>query len=157
MDRRHRNGKKRSTPEMTSITAGYSGTPLSKKLGIKSGQQIWLIAAPDHYIEYLQPLPDGVKLLRLANPTEHHQVGMVHLFTSQQGELQRKLQQLRRSLDPIVPVWVSWPKKSSGVQSNVSEDTIRQAALPLGYVDIKVCAVDATWSALKLVVRKELR
>lgn len=146
---------------MNNVNAGYSGTPLSRKLGIKPGQQIWLVAAPDDYLEYLQPLPDGVVLCRLTGlstePPGEPQADMVHLFTNLQEELQRQLQQLRQCLSPNVPVWVSWPKKSSGVPSSVSEDSIRLAALPLGYVDIKVCAVDATWSALKLVVRRELR
>jgi hypothetical protein len=153
--------KKRTNKAMPPVAAGYSGTPLSKKLGIKPGQQVWLIAAPEHYPEYLQPLPTGVKLHELTSSRTSMNIDpnidMVHLFTSQQTDLQKKLQQLRQSLASHIPVWVSWPKKSSGVPSSVTEDTIRQAALPLGYVDIKVCAVDLTWSALKLVVRKELR
>lgn len=140
-------------PDQLTGPAGYSGTPLSKKMGIKPGQQVCLIHAPDDYVEWLQPLPEGVVFR--TRPDEHTE--LVHLFVNNQTELLKKLQQLRHGLDVQTPVWVSWPKKASGMNSDVSEDTIREVALPLGYVDIKVCAVNAIWSGLKLVVRKELR
>ncbi|HET6564664.1 MAG TPA: DUF3052 domain-containing protein [Xanthomonadales bacterium] len=149
----HTVGQTVSKPGQTKNTAGYSATPLSKKLGIKPGQEIWLINAPEEYLEWLQPLPDGVVFKK----RQSRNTGLVHLFMTRQVALQKKLQQIRQSLEPQIPVWVSWPKKSSGVTSTITEDTIRQAALPLGYVDIKVCAVSAVWSGLKLVVRKELR
>ena len=133
--------------------AGYSGTPLSKKLGIKPGYRVLLARPPENYPELLHTIPAGVTFTHRASP----QVDMAHLFLSRQPDLVKRLGQLRTRLRSDTPVWVSWPKKSSGVHSSITEDTVREAALPLGYVDIKVCAVDSVWSALKLVVRKELR
>jgi len=84
-------------------------------------------------------------------------IGFVHLFTTSKSALSQKLQMLRKMVDPAAVVWVSWPKKSAGVTTDVTEDVVREVALPLGFVDIKVCALDETWSGLKLVIRKELR
>lgn len=137
----------------TARPEGYSGTPLYQKLGIRAGQRVWLISGPGNYLQWLPGLPDGVEIRNRRSS----QTGLVHLFATRQPVLQKKLQQLRHCLEPQVPVWVSWPKKASGVPSDITEDTVRQAALPLGYVDIKVCAVNEVWSGLKLVVRKELR
>lgn len=132
---------------------GYSGTPLAKKLGITPGCRIHTIAAPTEYGELLAPLPEGVTFDNEAGS----RVDLAHLFVTRQEDLVERLAALRTGLRPEVPVWVSWPKQASRVRSTVTEDTIRAAALPIGYVDVKVCAVSTVWSGLKLVVRKALR
>ena len=133
--------------------SGYSGTPLAKKLGIKEGNVVALIGAPATYRALLEPLPEGVKFTAKASAN----TDIVHLFVSSRAKLVRSLESLRDILAPDASVWVSWPKKSAKVATDITEDTIREVALPMGWVDIKVCAVDETWSGLKLVVRKELR
>jgi len=133
--------------------SGYSGTPLAKKLGISAESEVLLIGAPAGYDALLQPLPPGVRFSSRASA----KTSLAHLFVTRQGDLSKRLAALRRALSPDASVWVSWPKKSSGVPSTVTENVIRQVALPLGFVDIKVCAVSEVWSGLKLVVRKELR
>ena len=135
------------------MPAGYSGTPLAKKLGFKPGIQACLLAAPAGYRKLLEPLPGDVKFSSQAGKSTH----LVQLFTSSRAELARSLEKFRKSLQPDAVIWVSWPKKASKLPTDITEDTIRALALPLGFVDIKVCAVDETWSGLKLVVRKELR
>lgn len=132
---------------------GYSGTPLAKKLGIAPGCRVLRIAAPPEYAELLAPLPKGVTFASRAGPD----VDLAHVFVIRQQDLVEQLAELRARLAPEVPVWVSWPKKASRVPTTVTEDTIREVALPIGYVDVKVCAVSAVWSGLKLVVRKALR
>ena len=133
--------------------AGYSGTPLAKKLGIKEGSQVLLLGAPDSYRDLLAPLPEGVNFVpSLTGSTE-----IVHVFSTRRAELQEALVDLRSRIQPAGTVWVSWPKKSSKVPTDLTEDTVRDIALPLGFVDVKVCAVDDVWSGLKLVIRKELR
>ena len=132
---------------------GYSSTALVKKLGIKDALRILSINAPKEYAQLLAPMPPGVVFA--AKPTAN--VDMAHLFVTRQEELTKHLETLRRKLKPDAVVWVSWPKKSAKVATTVTEDTIRDAALPLGFVDIKVCAVNQVWSGLKLVVRKALR
>lgn len=134
-------------------SAGYSGTPLVRKLGIAAGSEVFLHAAPPGFEALLEPLPEGVHL----RPKPAADTALAHVFVTDRAELARWLQALRKQLKPGVPVWVSWPKKSSRVPSTVTEDVIRELALPLGYVDVKVCAVTQVWSGLKLVVRKELR
>jgi hypothetical protein len=134
-------------------SAGYSGTPLAKKLGYKPSSRVFLVDAPKEYLALVAPLPDGVVFDRTARPT----TDLAHLFVTRREELAKRLVALRRSLKPDCVLWVSWPKKSSKVPTTITEDTIRELALPLGYVDIKVCAVNEVWSGLKLVVRKELR
>lgn len=135
------------------MTSGYSGTPLTKKLGLKEGQRVLLIGEPDDYLSLLQPLPAPLSVARQAGPA----IDLVHLFVVRRGDLQKRLESLRPTLRPDVPVWVSWPKKASKVPTDITEDTIREVALPLGFVDVKVCAVSEVWSGLKMVVRKELR
>ncbi|HEY9463729.1 MAG TPA: hypothetical protein VIR54_11605 [Vicinamibacterales bacterium] len=132
---------------------GYSGTPLAKKLGIGTGHRVWVAHAPANYKTLLSPLPDGVTFATRASNT----IDVAHVFTSRRRELEKTLRSLRSTLRPDAAVWVSWPKKSSKVPSDITEDVIREITLPMGFVDIKVCAVDDTWSGLKLVVRKELR
>lgn len=133
--------------------AGYSGTPLAKKLGIKESFQVVTINAPQGYVELIEPLPEAVVFAQGVDQT----ADLIHVFVNEREALDKHLKDLRHSIRPDAPVWISWPKKSSGVPSTVTEDTIRELALPIGFVDIKVCAVDEIWSGLKLVIRKELR
>jgi choline dehydrogenase-like flavoprotein len=135
------------------VPAGYSGTPLARKLGIKPGSRVCLLAAPRGFRKLLEPLPAGVSFATEMAAT----ADIVHTFGMSKAHLARVLGQCRKILAPEAAIWVSWPKKASKVPTDITEDTIRKIALPLGLVDIKVCAVDATWSGLKLVLRKELR
>jgi hypothetical protein len=133
--------------------AGYSDTPLVKKLGIKDGFKVFLVKPPTQYRTLLAPLPARVRFMRMANMS----TSLVHIFATERCALERLLPSLRKQLSTEAAIWVSWPKKSSKIASDITEDTIREVALPLGLVDIKVCAVTEVWSGLKLVVRKELR
>lgn len=133
--------------------AGYSGTPLARKLGIKPGYRVRTGNAPDNYKKLLDPIPEDVVLSgRITSD-----IDIWHFFTTSATELDAALPEMMRKIRQAGMIWVSWPKKASGVPSSVTEDTIRELALPLGLVDVKVCAVDETWSGLKLVIRKELR
>jgi len=133
--------------------AGYSGTPLAKKLEINATAKVFADGAPSDYTSLLAPLPDGVQFVnKLPNS-----VDVIHLFTKSASELDAKLRRWRHAIKPDATVWISWPKKASKVPTDITEDVIREIALPMGYVDVKVCAVDETWSGLKLVIRKELR
>jgi len=133
--------------------AGYSGKPLAEKLGIKAGCRIFVDQAPENYPKLVEPLPEGVTIVpRLAG-----KVDIIHVFSSEAKELAKKLKQFKKSIVENGMIWVSWPKKSAGVPTDVTEDVIRELALPLGLVDVKVCAVDEVWSGLKLVIRKENR
>lgn len=133
--------------------AGYSGTPLAQRLGIKPGQQVATIEAPKGYRELLAPVPKGVSFT-----TEiAADAPFIHLFATKRAALEKELKRLRRLLADAGVLWVSWPKKSSGVATDITEDVIREVCLPLGFVDVKVCAVDATWSGLKLMIRRENR
>jgi hypothetical protein len=133
--------------------AGYSGTPLAKKLGISAGCKVFADGAPSDYASLLAPLPDGVTFVnKLTNS-----VDVVHLFTKSASEIDAKLRRWRDAIRSDAAIWISWPKKVSKVPTDITEDVIREIALPMGYVDVKVCAVDDTWSGLKLVIRKELR
>ncbi len=129
--------------------SGYSGTPLPKKLGIKEGHRVVLVAAPDHVEELLGDLPPGVTLLRQARAP----YDVVLLFVTERRILARKLPELAAKMDRAGGLWVCWPKRASGVATDVTEDTVRDVALPLGLVDNKVCAVDETWSGLRIVYR----
>jgi len=132
---------------------GYSGTPLWKKLGIKDQTEICVSNEPSDYLKLVAPLPEGVKVVRrLARTTD-----LVHLFVTEKTRLARQLSTTLVKLKPDGVIWVSWPKRSSKVATDITEDTIREVALPLGLVDIKVCAVDDTWSGLKLMIRKKNR
>jgi hypothetical protein len=133
--------------------AGYSGTPLTKKLGFKEGHRIRIQNAPENYRDLLGLVPKNVRISKSLRTD----VDIIHLFTRSSSELEAQLPKLIGTINQNGMIWISWPKKSSGVPSTVTEDTIRSVALPLGLVDVKVCAVDETWSGLKLVIRKELR
>jgi Protein of unknown function (DUF3052) len=132
---------------------GYSGTPLAKKLGFKESSRVVLLDAPDGFAALLEPLPEGVVFEGSASPS----TDIAHVFVTRKEDLVDHLRVLRKRLNPASTLWVSWPKKASKVSTTVTEDTIREVALPLGFVDVKVCAVSEVWSGLKLVVRKELR
>jgi hypothetical protein len=132
---------------------GYSGTPLAEKLGIAEGDRVFVWDAPADYADLVAPLPPRVRLSKGLDSD----VDMVHVFVKARVTLERSLRTLRATLRPEAPVWVSWPKRAAKVRTDVTEDVVRAVALPLGFVDIKVCAVDEIWSGLKLVVRRELR
>ncbi|HEX2013082.1 MAG TPA: DUF3052 domain-containing protein [Roseateles sp.] len=133
--------------------AGYSGTPLARKLGIKAASRLLLIDAPPGFAALLRPLPEGVTFMDQAGP----QVDIAHVFVMHEQSLAAQLGALRASLRPNAILWISWPKKAARLPTTVTEDRIRALALPLGWVDVKVCAIDAVWSGLLLVVRKALR
>jgi hypothetical protein len=132
--------------------SGYSGTPLAQKLGIRAGNRVFLHAAPQNYADLVAPLPPGVRLVAADAGAD-----LLHIFAAERALLEKLLKRLRARMAADAALWVSWPKKASGVATDITEDTIRTLALPLGLVDIKVCAVDETWSGLKLVVRKSER
>ena len=134
--------------------AGYSATPLWKKLGYANGTRAWVIGAPGHYSKILT-LPADVKVTW--RKSSEPGIAFVHVFASESAVLQKQLASLRWEIAAAGVVWVSWPKKASGVPTDITEDIIRKVALPLGFVDIKVCAVDDTWSGLKLMIRKTER
>jgi len=134
-------------------TAGYSGTPLSKKLGIKAGSNLALVGAPKDYPQLIAPIPAGVKISGGLSPA----TDIVHVFSTRRADLERFLISFRSKVGPDATIWVSWPKRAAKVPTDITEDVIREVALPLGLVDVKVCAVTDVWSGLKLVVRKDLR
>ena len=133
--------------------SGYSGTPLAKKLGIRAHARLFVRAAPDNYRELLAPLPEGVHSVRRIDA----RTDLRHLFATRAAPLARALTAARRAMRMDAVIWVSWPKRLSGVDTDISENDVRALALPLGLVDVKVCAVDDTWSGLKLVLRKSER
>jgi len=130
------------------MNAGYSGTPLARKLGFKGGMRVVYVNPPDGFAV------DGIELVRprLAKDTD-----LVVFFTVQRSELARRLAALRRAIEPDGMLWVAWPKRASGVETDMTEGVVRDVALPTGLVDTKVCAIDDVWSGLRLVVRRELR
>ena len=133
--------------------AGYSATPLAKKLGLQVGSNVVVSGAPKDYPSLIAPAPEGMRMeRRISSSTD-----IVHVFATRRPELERFLISCRSKLKPEAAVWVSWPKKSAKVATDITEGVIRDVALPLGFVDVKVCAVTDVWSGLKLVVRKELR
>ena len=134
--------------------AGYSSTPLWKKLGYKHEMDAAVDGAPANYVALLQ-LPAEIQVEW--QPRAKPGVAFVHLFCRDAATLKKKLEVLRKQIPPDGVIWVSWPKKASGVQTDITEDTVRACALPLGLVDIKVCAVDDVWSGLKLTIRKSER
>ena len=142
-----------------SDAAGYSGTPLAQKLGLKDGQRVLFVNLPQslydlrvsrHFIEMAQA---GWQSFTDGDPG----YDVIHGFTTERAELERAAKPLMDSIDRDGSIWISWPKKASKVATDITEDVIRDVVLPIGLVDVKVCAVDETWSGLKLVIRKELR
>jgi hypothetical protein len=140
---------------MIRAMAGYSGTPLPKKLGIQEGHRVALLNAPKDFPRTLGDLPDGVMLQKGLTGTKP--LDVVVLFVTQRADLERQLDPVRRRMTPAAGFWVAWPKKASGVATDMTEHVVRDVALPTGLVDNKVCAVDETWSGLRLVIRRELR
>jgi hypothetical protein len=136
--------------------AGYSGTPLAQKLGIKPGYRVALVNAPKDFATTLGELPEGV-VLASGTPAPRKPPDSVICFVSHRGDLMRFFPALRARMLPTDSLWLCWPKKTSGVATDLTDHVIRQVALPTGLVDNKVCAIDATWSGLRLVVRLEHR
>jgi hypothetical protein len=132
--------------------AGYSGTPLAQKLGIKDGSNVVLLGAPAGFAATLEPLPAASVGTALRGTAD-----VVVLFVKKRAELEKRLATVVEHLDPAGGFWVAWPKKASKVPTDMTEDVIRDVALPRGLVDNKVCAIDEVWSGLRLVIRKELR
>ncbi|QLC26242.1 DUF3052 family protein [Parasphingopyxis algicola] len=134
------------------MPAGYSGTPLAKKLGFVDGMAVWQSGLPDTVRTAIEAQADIAWTL---GPMDAPVAA--HIFTTERAEMERLLAELRKCMAQDGFVWMSWPKKASKVPTDITEDVVREVALPMGLVDIKVCAVDEIWSGLKLVIRKELR
>ena len=155
--------------------AGYPGTPLPRKLGIKPGARVGLAGAPDGFGALLEPLPDGARIEASISTTGTPTTGgpaagaagpvlpgagpfdVIVFFTVEQAELAGRLSELRARMAPAAGLWIAWPKRASRVPTDMTEDVIREIALPTGLVDNKVCAIDEVWSGLRLVIRRELR
>jgi hypothetical protein len=133
-------------------TAGYSGTPLARKLGIAEGNVVTVSGAPGHMRELLDPLPGGVTLASGVREAD-----VIVFFTKERAALSSQIERLGAAIFPGGSCWIAWPKRSSKVPTDMTEDVVREIALPLGLVDNKVCAIDETWSGLRLVWRKERR
>jgi hypothetical protein len=133
--------------------AGYAGTPLAKKLGIRAGARLFLQAAPPNYRQLIAPAPEGVRTVRRIDA----RTDLLHLFATRRAQLGKALHGARRAMRADAVIWVSWPKQAARVPTDITEDVIRELALPLGLVDVKVCAVDETWSGLKLMLRRSER
>ena len=136
--------------------AGYSGTPLAKKLGIKDGHSVAILDAPSGFDKTLGALPDDVAVQSQLSAGKKP-LDVIVVFVTRRAELKRQLSAMRRRMAQTGGLWVAWPKKASGVATDMTEDVVRQIALPTGLVDNKVCAVDETWSGLRLVIRVENR
>lgn len=134
------------------MPAGYSGTPLAKKLGLKDGGAVYALAMPGSVKAEIEQTAKPVFVTRARKS-----LPAAHIFVTEEKVMAAKLKQLRTLLAPDGQVWVSWPKKAAKVATDITEDTIRKIALPMGFVDVKVCAVDEVWSGLNLVIRKALR
>lgn len=132
---------------------GYSGTPLAKKLSLKDGMRVCFDGMPDSVRADI----DSFDLSLIEQSAPNNGIDAAHIFVTDRAVLAKQLAAQRHTIDPAGQLWISWPKKASKVPTEITEDTIRELALPMGWVDVKVCAVDAVWSGLKLVIRKELR
>jgi hypothetical protein len=135
------------------MTAGYSGTPLAWKLSLKDGMRVRWDGMPESVAEEIAAEGLQFELLGEANAP----IDAAHVFVTERADLEAKLHQLMPLLEPAGMIWVSWPKKAAKVATDITEDVIREICLPMGLVDVKVCAVDAIWSGLKLVVRRQIR
>lgn len=135
------------------MSAGYSGTPLVRKLGIRSGFAVRVVDAPERYWELLGELPEGVSRAS----ADEERLDLVHLFATERRRLVEGFERYRSRIAPDGAIWASWPKKASGVESELDGNVVREIGLTAGLVDIKVCAVDETWSGLKFVIRREHR
>jgi len=135
------------------VAAGYSGTPLARKLGIKEGHAVAVLKAPDGFEALLEGLPEGVTFRSAARGTNDVLVS----FHTRRADLERRLPVFLAAMDVDGGLWIAWPKRASGVPTDITEDALREVCLPLGLVDNKVCAIDDTWSGLRVVWRRELR
>ena len=135
------------------MPAGYSGTPLAKKLGVKDGQRTWRFGMPESVAEEI----GASKLSPVVLKSPQAELEMAHLFVVKRADLAKQIARAREALAQNGMIWVSWPKKASKIPTDITEDVVRAEAFPLGLVDIKVCAVDETWSGLKLMIRKSER
>jgi hypothetical protein len=135
--------------------AGYSGTPLPRKLGIKAGHAIALISAPAGFAGALEPLPEQVTVQ--AGLAGDMPLDVIVFFVVQRAELAARLDRLRARMAPACGLWIAWPKRASKVPTDMSDQVVRDIALPTGLVDNKICAIDQVWSGLRLVIRRELR
>ena len=135
------------------MTTGYSGTPLAKKLNLRDGMRVWFDAMPESIADEIDEY--ALDLRFVDDPAKG--IDAAHIFVTERAVLAQRLTALRDQIAKDGQVWVSWPKQAAKVQTDVTEDTVREIALPLGFVDTKVCAIDEVWSGLKLVIRKELR
>jgi hypothetical protein len=135
------------------MTSGYSGTPLARKLSLKDGLRVWWVGMPQSVREEVASGGLALQLLRAPEAP----IDAAHLFVTRRAELEAGLRQLLPLLDRAGFIWISWPKKASKVATDVTEDVIRDVALPMQLVDVKVCSVDDVWSGLKLVIRKQHR
>jgi hypothetical protein len=133
-------------PELYKMNAGYSGTPLAKKLGVKKGLKMAVYHKPEYYFNLFTDFPENVKLINKGK------VDLIHYFVKKEKQLQKDIIKLKDQIEQNGMIWISWPKKSSKVETDITEDVVRNLALKNGLVDIKVCAVDETWSGLKLVI-----
>jgi hypothetical protein len=133
--------------------AGYSGTPLVKKLGIAPSAKVAILGAPDGFDATLGQLPEGTVVTRRLGGRRD----VVLVFVTQRAALAGRLEALRAAIAPDGMIWVAWPKQAARMPTDITEDVVREVVLPTGLVDVKVCAIDATWSGLKVVIRKELR
>jgi hypothetical protein len=131
------------------MSAGYSGTPLDRKLGIKPGDRVALLGAPDGFEGGTLALPDGVAVTRRAGG----KADVIVSFHTRRADLERRLPALRAMMEPAAGLWIAWPKKAAKMDTDMTEDVVREIALPTGLVDNKVCAIDTTWSGLRLVIR----
>ena len=129
-------------------SSGYSGTPLVKKLGIKENSLIKIIHQPDNYFDLLNRLPEGIRNVN----DKHVKKDFIHYFTKESKQLFKDILDLKNEIKPDGMIWISWPKKAAKIQTDITEDVIRDFALKNGLVDVKVCAVDEIWSGLKLVI-----
>lgn len=135
------------------MSSAYSGTPLAKKLSLRDGMRVWFDAMPEDVFDEIAEY--ALELTFVDDPAKG--IDAAHVFVTERAVLDAHLNALRNQITPDGQVWVSWPKQASKVPTDITEDTIRELCLPLGFVDTKVCAVDEVWSGLKLVIRKELR
>jgi hypothetical protein len=135
------------------VRAGYSGTPLARKLEIKEGHTVTLLGAPKGFADELKGLPDGVTIRTRASGS----ADVVVSFHTERADLECRVPRLLDVLDVDGGLWIAWPKKASKVPTDITEDTVREVFLPLGLVDNKVCAIDDVWSGLRVVWRKDRR
>ena len=135
------------------MSSGYSQTPLAKKLSLRDGQRVWFHAMPESVTDEIDEY--ALDLTFVGDPADG--IDAAHVFVTEQAEMERLLAALRQQIAREGHIWVSWPKQAAKIATDITEDTVRSIALPMGLVDTKVCAVDEIWSALKLVIRKDLR